>query len=216
MKKLLSVTLVVLLIGSVFSCSAIDTRTEKGTATGAVIGAVAGAALGQAIGRDTKSTLWGAAIGGIVGGVAGHEIGYYMDQQERRLDSIAAQSRSQAMSVDRSQDVLTATFRSDLLFDHDSAILKPGAYTEIDRVSRVLTDFPETVIRVDGHTDSTGPEEYNMRLSKRRADAVKNALIQRGVHPGRIETLGLGESMPVSSSNAANRRVEVIIIPVRG
>ena len=78
----------------------------------------------------------------------------------------------------------------------------------------MLNDFPETVIRVDGHTDSTGSEEYNQRLSERRADAVKRALIQRNVHPDRIESVGYGETMPVSSVNALNRRVEIHIVPV--
>ena len=73
-------------MGSVFSCSSIDTRTEKGYGhAGSVIGAVAGAALGQAIGRDTKSTLWGAAIGGVVGGITGNRVAFYMDRQEERL-----------------------------------------------------------------------------------------------------------------------------------
>ncbi len=212
MNKLLSVTLAVVLMGSVFSCTSIDTRTEKGTATGSVVGAAAGAVLGQAIGGDTKSTLWGAAIGGVVGGIAGNRIGYYMDRQEDRLQAIAAESRS--LSTSRNRDVLTATFKSDVLFDHDSAAMKPGAFVEISRVANMLNDFPETVIRVDGHTDSTGGEEYNQRLSERRAEAVKRALIQRNVHPDRIESLGYGESQPVSSVNALNRRVEIQIVPV--
>ncbi len=214
MKKLLSVLLAAALMGSVFSCSSIDTRTEKGTATGSVVGAVAGAALGQAIGRDTESTLWGAAIGGVVGGIAGNRIGYYMDRQEARLQEIAAESRSQAMSTSRNRDVLTATFKSDVLFAHDSSAMKPGAFVEISRVANMLNDFPETVIRVDGHTDSTGSEEYNQRLSERRAEAVKRALIQRNVHSERIEAIGYGETMPVSSVNALNRRVEIQIVPV--
>jgi outer membrane protein OmpA-like peptidoglycan-associated protein len=212
MKKLLSTTVVLVLIGSMLSCSAIDTRKEKGTATGAVTGAVIGAIIGQAIGEDTESTLWGAAIGSVVGGIAGHEIAAYMDRQEQELRAAAA--RSEAMSVARNESVLTATFKSDVMFDFDSAELKPGAYAEIDRVARVLNGYPQTVIRVEGHTDSTGPEDYNQRLSERRANAVKNALIQRNVHPGRIVALGFGETMPVSSADALNRRVNVVIIPV--
>lgn len=215
MKSLMRTLVILVLIGSMLSCSALDTRTEKGTATGAAVGAIAGAALGQAIGRDTAATLWGTAIGAIIGGVAGHEIGYYMDQQETKLQTIAAQSRRDVVTVDRTQDVLTATFKSDILFDRDSAIMKPGAYSEIDRVATVLNDYPETVIRVEGHTDSSGPEDYNQRLSERRANAVKNALIQRNVHPDRVIAVGFGESMPVSSSDALNRRVNVVIIPVK-
>jgi outer membrane protein OmpA-like peptidoglycan-associated protein len=193
MKKLLEITVVLVLVVSMLSCSALDTRQKKGTAGGAAVGAAVGAILGQAIGGDTKSTLWGAAIGTVVGGIAGHEIAAYMDQQEQRLQAAAAQS--EAMSVARTQDVLTATFKSDVMFDFDSAILKPGAFAEIDRIAGVLNQFPQTVVRVEGHTDSKGSEVYNQELSERRANAV-------------------GESMPISSNDALNRRVNVVIIPV--
>jgi outer membrane protein OmpA-like peptidoglycan-associated protein len=212
MRKLLGIMLVLVLIGSIISCSALDTRQKKGTAGGAAVGAALGAVLGQAIGGDTESTLWGAAIGTVVGGIAGHEIAAYMDRQEQQLQAAAAQS--EAMSVARTQSVLTATFKSDVLFDFDSDVLKPGAYAEIDRIARVLNDFPQTVVRVEGHTDSKGSESYNQQLSERRANAVKNALVQRNVNPQRIVAVGFGESMPVSSMDAQNRRVNVVIIPV--
>ncbi len=189
-----------------------QTQQEKGTATGAAVGAGIGAILGQAIGGDTAATLWGAGIGAVVGGVAGNQIGAYMDRQEQQLRAVAAQS--EAMSISRTQDVLTATFKSEVLFDFDSAILKPGAYAELDRVANVLNQYPETAIRVEGHTDATGPESYNQQLSEKRAMAVKNALIQKGVHPARIVAIGYGESMPVSSDAAQNRRVNIVIIPI--
>jgi outer membrane protein OmpA-like peptidoglycan-associated protein len=139
-----------------------------------------------------------------------------MDQQEQRLQAIAAQS--QAMSVSRNQNVIVTTLKSDVMFDHDSATLKPGAYVELDRIAGILAgilnEYPETVVRVEGHTDASGSETYNQQLSERRANAVKNALIQRGVNPGRIVALGFGESMPVSSSPDINRRVSIVIIPV--
>jgi outer membrane protein OmpA-like peptidoglycan-associated protein len=135
-----------------------------------------------------------------------------MDQQEQRLQAIAAQS--QAMSVSRNQNVIVTTLKSDVMFDHDSATLKPGAYVELDRIAGILNEYPETVVRVEGHTDASGSETYNQQLSERRANAVKNALIQRGVNPGRIVALGFGESMPVSSSPDINRRVSIVIIPV--
>ena len=212
MKKVLSLMLALALMGSLFSCTSLNTSAKKGTAAGSVVGAAAGAIIGQAVGRDTESTLWGAAIGGVVGGLTGNRIGNYMDQQESRLQAISA--RSEAISTSRNMDVLTATFKSDVLFDYDSSDMKPGAFVEISRVATMLNDFPETVLRVDGHTDSTGSEEYNQRLSERRAESVRNALIQRSVHPDRIEHLGYGETMPISSVNALNRRVEIQIVPV--
>lgn len=107
-----------------------------------------------------------------------------------------------------------ATLKSDLMFDINSAEIKPGAYAELDRMASVLNQYPQTTIRVEGYTDSSGSEEQNQRLSERRAIAVKNALVQRNVNAGRIQALGFGESMPISSDPAANRRVKIVIIPV--
>jgi outer membrane protein OmpA-like peptidoglycan-associated protein len=99
------------------------------------------------------------------------------------------------------------------LFDSDSSALKPGAYTEIARVADVLNRYPQTTIRVEGHTDSKGSEGYNQTLSEKRALAVKSALTQRGVDPTRIQTVGFGESQPISSDDAMNRSVVIVIIP---
>jgi outer membrane protein OmpA-like peptidoglycan-associated protein len=197
---------------TLFSCAG-ATRQQKGTAGGAAIGAVIGAGLGQAIGGDTEGTLLGAGIGAVLGGVAGNQIAAYMDRQEQALRD--AMAESDAVNIQRTQDVLTATFKGDIFFDLDSSTLKPGAYSEIDRVSNVLNNYPQTTIRVEGHTDSTGPEDYNQRLSEKRAEAVKSALIQRGMDPKRIQAVGYGESQPISSNNAMNRRVGIVITPIR-
>jgi outer membrane protein OmpA-like peptidoglycan-associated protein len=67
------------------------------------------------------------------------------------------------------------------------------------------------MIRVEGHTDQTGSEQYNLQLSERRANAVKNALTQKGIDAIRITPVGMGECCPVSSDNAANRRVSMVL-----
>jgi outer membrane protein OmpA-like peptidoglycan-associated protein len=211
MKKIISLGIIAVFLLTLYSCAGV-THQEGKTKTGVLVGAGVGAAAGQAIGRDTKGTLIGAALGAAVGGIAGNRIGAYMDQQEQALRNAVA--ATDAASIQRSRDVLTATFKSDYLFDFDSTNLKPGAYAEIDRVANVLVQYPETVIRVEGHTDTKGNEQYNQRLSERRAEAVKGALVQRGVDPARIQTVGYGESQPVSSVDALNRRVAVVIMPV--
>lgn len=210
MKKTIAIITSLLLAISLFSCAG-PTQKEKGAKTGALIGAASGAVLGQVIGGHTESTLPGAAIGTAVGGISGHQIGAYMDRQEQELK--AAMAANEAASIQRTHDVLTATFRSEYLFDFDSSTLKPEAYTEIGRVADVLNRYPQTTIRVEGHTNSKGSKAYNQTLSEKRSLAVKSALTQRGVDPTRIQTVGFGESQPISSNDAMNRRVVIVIIP---
>lgn len=214
MKTTVRTMLVIALsVFTMISCASLDTKEKKGTAVGAGVGAAVGAGLGQAIGGNTEGTLIGAAIGTVVGGIAGNRIGAYMDAQERELRDALAYS--EAASIQREQDVLTATFKGDVFFDFDSATLKPGAYDELDRVAQVLNNYPSTRIRIEGHTDQSGSETYNMTLSQRRAESVRNALTARNVMSGRMDTIGFGESKPISSDPAQNRRVRVVIIPVR-
>ena len=210
MKKIIAIIAGMVLAISLFSCAG-PTQKERGAKTGALIGAAGGAILGQVIGGNTESTLLGAAIGTAVGGVSGHQIGAYMDRQEQELRT--AMAASKAASIQRTQNVLMATFHSEFLFDFDSSTLKPGAYAEIARVANVLNRYPQTTIRVEGHTDSKASEAYNQVLSEKRSLAVKSALTQRGVDPTRIQTVGFGESQPISSNDAVNRRVVIVIIP---
>jgi outer membrane protein OmpA-like peptidoglycan-associated protein len=211
MKRTIKILVSLILVTFMFSCAG-PTQQERGTKTGALLGAAAGALLGQAIGRNTTATILGAGIGAAVGGISGNQIGAYMDRQEQELR--AAMAQSEAASIQRTQNVLTATFKSEVMFDFDSSTLKPGAYQEMDRVARILNKYSQTTIRVEGHTDSKGSEAYNQTLSEKRAMAVKNALVQRGVDPLRIQTVGYGESQPISSNDAVNRRVSIVIIPI--
>jgi outer membrane protein OmpA-like peptidoglycan-associated protein len=211
MKRSITIFVSIALVTFMFSCAG-PTQQESGTKTGALIGAAAGAILGQAIGRNTTATILGAGIGAAVGGISGNQIGAYMDRQEQELR--AAMAQSEAASIQRTQNVLTATFKSEVMFDFDSSTLKPGAFSEMDRVAVILNKYPQTTIRVEGHTDSKGSEAYNQTLSEKRAMAVKNALTQRGVDPARIQTVGFGESQPISSNDAVNRRVNIVIIPI--
>jgi outer membrane protein OmpA-like peptidoglycan-associated protein len=193
-----------------------QTKTQKGATYGAAGGAVAGGIIGQIIGGDTESTLIGTAIGAAVGGAGGAGVGNMMDRQE--ADMRQALAESEAAAVRREGNLLDISLRGDVTFDTDSAIIKPGLYSEIDRIANILNKYPMTVIQVEGHTDSTGSESYNMELSARRAEAVKNVLVQKGVDPSRILTLAFGESEPIASNDteygrARNRRVEIKVAP---
>ena len=212
MKKIIAIVISFTFVISLIGCAG-QTKQQQGTATGAAIGAGVGAILGQAIGKDTKSTVIGAGIGAALGGIAGNQIGAYMDRQEQALrDALAA---SEAASIQREQDVLMATFKSEVMFDFDSATIKPGGLTEIARTATVLNNYPQTMLRVEGHTDQVGAEDYNQKLSEQRAIAVKNALIQNNVDARRITTIGFGETQPISSEDAVNRRVTIRITPIR-
>lgn len=214
MAKKVSIGLII--VFALTACAAPQTNTQKGGAYGSAGGAAIGAIIGQVIGRDTQGTLIGAAIGAAVGGLGGAAVGRMMDDQEREMrDALAA---SEAAAVRREGNLLAITFKGDVTFDTDSAVVRPGLYTEIDRVAGVLVHYPETLIRVEGHTDSTGSESYNTELSIRRADSVKSLLLQRNVSANRIEMIGYGETMPVStngteSGRQRNRRVEIKVAP---
>lgn len=193
-----------------------QTKTQKGAIYGAAGGAAAGAIVGQVISHDTKGTLIGAAIGAAVGGLGGAGVGKMMDDQER--DMRKAVASSEAASVSREGDLLAVTFKGDVTFDTNSTVLRPGLQSEINRIAGVLNQYPNTLVRVEGHTDSKGTDAYNMDLSNRRATAVENLLVQRGIADSRIEAVGYGETLPVATNDTEagrqrNRRVEIKIAP---
>ena len=104
----------------------------------------------------------------------------------------------------------------DVLFNTGRAELNPGAGRKLDQLAQFLNQHPDRRIEIDGFTDSVGPDDYNQDLSQRRADAVKAALLSRGIDGSRITTQGFGKSFPVASNNDSggrqlNRRVEVVI-----
>ena len=214
MKKIIAV----LIVASFTAAGCGDaTKTKKGAGWGAAAGTLAGAGIGAAVGGK-KGAAIGAGSGLVLGGLTGAAIGRYMDNQERDLRE--ATSRVEGASIRRDQDILELTFQGQALFDTGSAVLKPSASTELDRVTEVLNKYPQCRIRIEGYTDSSGSEEQNQELSLRRAEAVKNALILKNVDPARLETVGMGEAMPVAGNDTEagrqmNRRVVMKIIPIK-
>ena len=102
-------------------------------------------------------------------------------------------------------------------FDFDSARIRNDSEAKLDRVVRILQDNPGVRVRVEGHTDSTGPEKYNMDLSYRRAESVKNYLVGKGIDANRLSVVGYGETKPLVSNKtragrAVNRRVEFKVL----
>lgn len=105
----------------------------------------------------------------------------------------------------------------DVFFETGKAALMPGRLQAIDKLANFLAKNPDRGVLVEGHTDSVGTAEYNMQLSQKRAEAVRDALLARGVDAERITTKGYGKSSPVASNNTAegrqlNRRVEIVVV----
>jgi len=181
------------------------------TQTGAVVGTAGGAVVGGAIGKVAGSTAKGAIIGAVVGGVAGAIIGSQMDQQAKELEQNIKGAR-----VERVGEGIQVTFDSGLLYDFDSDVVRPEARTNLRELALSLEKYSGSNLLIIGHTDQLGSEEYNQRLSERRANAAASYLISQGVSGSRIATRGLGETEPVASNETelgrqANRRVEVAI-----
>jgi outer membrane protein OmpA-like peptidoglycan-associated protein len=185
------------------------TILDKKTTQGAILGTLAGAAAGAAI--DKKAGR-GALIGAAVGGVAGGLIGNYLDKQAQEIDAIPD------ANVQRREESLVVLFPGDVLFEVGSSALSPGAYQRLSSLAESLVRYPDTNVVVKGHTDGTGDESYNLRLSEDRAESVRKYLVAEGVAASRVTAVGYGEAFPVASNatpegRQQNRRVEIEIKP---
>jgi len=206
MKKIISVAIALLLTVSLTtSCTAIQNSNK--TQRGAGIGVAAGAIVGGLIGGNIKGALIGAAIGGAAGGVIGH-------QMDKQADKIAAEIPG--AEVERVGEGIHIIFddKSGVNFDFDSSHLTDAAKKNLDAVADIFNEFPDTTLMIEGHTDDTGNADYNMKLSKRRADAVANYIKSKGVAASRFTIKAYGETAPRFENNsdenrAKNRRVEI-------
>ncbi|MEP5937592.1 MAG: OmpA family protein [Erythrobacter sp.] len=182
------------------------------TAIGGVGGAVLGGLLGGAIGGKT-----GRIIGAVGGGAAGGIVGYKMDQQIKELKEQTAGSGVDVTEVDNG-DAILVNLPDGVTFDVGSYTIKPAFRDTLDTVAGSLTQYPNSLVDVYGHTDSTGSDAFNQRLSEQRAQSVSNYMTSRGVATARIRWQGFGETMPIADNTteygrSQNRRVEIKIIP---
>lgn len=186
---------------------------KKPTVIGALTGAVVGGGAGAAIDEDKRGR--GAGIGAATGAAIGAGIGYYIEKQRQDLEKIPGAEVSVEEKDGKQQ--LVVTMKSALMFETDSFSITHGQES-LDGIAETLNEFAESRLIVKGYTDSRGSEEYNLQLSQRRAEAVKNYLVAKQVAPSRITSVGFGESFPVASNDTEsgrqqNRRVEIEIIP---
>lgn len=206
MKKITSISLALAIIMSfTISCTALQ-NTNK-TQRGAGIGVAAGAIVGGLIGGNIGGALIGAAIGGAAGGL----IGNHMDKQANKISEAVP-----GAEVKRVGEGIHVIFddKSGVNFNFDSAELTNTAKQNLDAVAEIFIEFPDTDLMIEGHTDSVGNDDYNMKLSKRRAQSVVNYLKTHGVTAGRFSVESFGETRPRFSNDtkenqAKNRRVEI-------
>src|SRR4030042_404785 len=162
MKRILTVFVLL-----VFLLAAVDCASWNKPTRGAVIGGAGGAVVGGVIGHAAGSTLLGAILGAAVGGAAGAYIGNYMDKQAAEM-----QRDLEGAEVQRIGEGIKITFDSGILFDIDKSYLRPVSQTNLADLATILNKYPDTNILIEGHTDNTGSDDYNMSLSKDRAQTV--------------------------------------------
>ncbi len=207
--------IIVLSIG-LTNCKSVQNANnkQKGAVIGATGGAILGAILGNNIGKGGNGEL-GAVIGGVVGGGAGILIGNKMDKQAQKIEE-----EIPGAQVERVDDGIVVTFdeSSGVYFDTNKYNINVASQTTLNKLIGVFKEYPDTNLLVVGHTDSVGADDYNMTLSKNRANAVTNYLIQKGISQSRLTTNWFGETQPMHDNNtvagrAKNRRVNIAILP---
>lgn len=201
----------IIFVSGLFSCNSFKKLNKE--QRGAIIGIGAGGALGAVIGSKSKNPAVYAIIGSAVGGVAGTFIGKYMDKQAEKLKK----DLDVLADVERVGEGIKITMKSGVLFDFNSSKINPKVNSNLVQFAETLKQYPDTEILVAGHTDNVGTEEYNMKLSQQRADAVSAILKANSVSRNRLTILGYGEKNPVTDNvsdagREQNRRVEFAIV----
>ncbi|OAN84487.1 hypothetical protein A8B78_06415 [Jannaschia sp. EhC01] len=183
------------------------------TRDGAIIGGLLGGFLGATADDDNqgRNAILGAAVGAAAGGAIGNAL-------DRQAQDLRGQLSNDRILIENTGSELIVTMPEGILFDVDSAAIRAGLQSDLRALAANLNQYPATGVEVVGHTDNTGSAGYNQDLSTRRAQAVAGVLLEAGVAPSRVRSLGRGESAPIATNltpegRQQNRRVEVIIRP---
>ena len=190
------------------------TKNANNTQKGAGIGAGAGALIGAIIGNNSKiGTAGGALIGAAIGGGTGALIGNKMDKQAREIDQALP-----GADVERVGEGIRLVLNENAVrFDTGKATLTSAAKSNLDKLVPVFKEYADTNIELYGYTDSTGSPEFNLTLSQKRAESVKNYLASSGLVSSRFKITGMGIADPIATNDTAdgrtqNRRVEFAIM----
>ncbi len=204
----------IMAISVLTACDAV--QNANNTQKGAVIGTAAGAVLGGIIGNNVKkkNSALGAVIGGVVGGVAGGVIGKKMDKQAQKIES-----EIPGAEVTRVGEGIDVVFdeNSGVYFATNKSNINEKSKANLQKLAGIFKEYPDTNIIVEGHTDSSGDDTYNMTLSQKRANSVTEYLVSQGIGRNRLTTYAHGETLPkydnaTAEGRAKNRRVELGIV----
>ncbi|WP_299253064.1 OmpA family protein [uncultured Aquimarina sp.] len=193
------------------SCDAVQNanNTQKGAVIGTTSGAVLGGVIGNNVGNKENSVL-GAIIGGVIGGVAGGVIGKKMDKQAQKIEEEIP--GAEVTRVGEGIDIIFDE-NSGIYFETNKHNINAKSKETLNKLIGVFKEYSDTNIIIDGHTDSSGDDAYNMELSKKRASSVTNYLVSQGISKSRLTTYYHGETLPkydnaTAEGRAKNRRVE--------
>jgi outer membrane protein OmpA-like peptidoglycan-associated protein len=188
-----------------------NTPTQTNPTDGAILGGITGAALGSMIGDDTQSAI----VGGVIGAAIGGAIAQNMANQEAELNQDLAGSGARVINTGSQLRVILP---ENVTFATGSATVADTFRSSLRSVANILRKYPDTKVRVVGHTDNVGTDAINTQLSWDRANAVSRILVSNGVDHNRITYSGHGSNEPMTSNSTAvgraqNRRVEIVITP---
>ena len=194
-----------------------DPNDPNRTRNGALIGAAIGAAAGLLSGGNAVERRQRAMVGVGVGALAGGAVGAYQDRQEAELRRATAGT---GVDVTRDGDVIKLNLPDGVTFDFAKYDIKPQFYPALNTIANTLREYNQTIVEVSGHTDSIGSDAANQTLSERRANSVSSYLVGQGLQRERFEVVGMGKRYPIASNDteagrAANRRVEITLVPVQ-
>ena len=212
MKKILTLVLCASLLAGCGNMS----NLGKGTAIGGGSGAAAGALLGALLGKDAKSAGIGAAIGTAVGAGVGALIGNKMDKKAEELKALEG-ANVEVVKDGNDLDAIKVTFESGILFKINSAALSDVSKKSLKEFASQMKDLPDTDVTVLGHTDNTGSDEYNEKLSLQRAQTVADYLKTCGMSANQMKRVeGMSYKLPIADNatqegRIQNRRVEIYI-----
>lgn len=172
----------------------------------AAIGAVAGGIAGALV-SSKKDRTKGFIIGATVAGTGG----YIWDKMEQDLRENLKDS---GITVTRGPEGIQLDVQNDITFDKNSSNIQPDFYKTLNGLAKVFDKYDDTQIKISGHTDSSGSDEYNQKLSKERAGNVAGYLDAQGIESGRLTAIGHGETLADQNTvNPEDRRVEIDIVP---